>query len=258
MKRDLDLLIVIFPFEVAWYAKAAPGFPVVYVGHPLVDRIAALPPQIRGQSRQPNWIALLPGSRKTEVSHNLPILWQAAGIIAAKLGLTTLQAPFFRLLTPDETMRDFALNLLKTQPESAAPVNYEIVVGKTLDSVAPCAIALVASGTASLECTAMGVPPVVVYRVNPLTWAVGRRLANVKHLSIVNIMGDGEVVPELLQDQFTPQKVAEKAVSLLTDEPYRHSIETNMARVISDLGTPGASDRAAKLILEYLPSSHAA
>jgi lipid-A-disaccharide synthase len=238
MQRDIDLLLTILPFEKAWFAKAAPKFNVQWVGHPVLDRIR----KVDVVEPNPNFVALLPGSRKTEVAAHLPVLWEAALLMGRdRPGLK------FILLSPNEAIQKYALEMLA---RLAAPnFTFEYNVGYAISHLSRCALALVASGTASLECALVGIPQVVVYRVHPLTYAVGRRVVKVKHLSIINVMANETIVPEFLQDNLEASAVAQEALELLNNPQRRETMKRRVAEVVSTLGEPGASKRAAEAIL---------
>jgi len=238
MQRDIDLLLTILPFEKAWFARVAPKFNVQWVGHPVLDRIR----KVEVAEPNHNFIALLPGSRKTEVEKHLPVLWEAALIMGRdRPGLK------FILLCPNEAIQKYSLEMLAKF--SAPNFTFEYNVGYAISHLSRCALAIVASGTASLECALVGIPQVVVYRVHPLTYAVGKRVVKVKFLSIINVMADEAIVPEFLQDELEPSAVAQEALELLNNVPRRETMKRRVAEVVTTLGEPGASKRAAELIL---------
>jgi lipid-A-disaccharide synthase len=190
----------------------------------------------------PHLVALLPGSRRTEVEKHLPPLWEAARLMAkARPGLR------FLLLSPNETIQKISMALIAKLP--AANVALEHNVGYAISHLSRCSLALVASGTATLECALVGIPQIVVYRVHPLTYAVGRRIIKVKHLSIVNVMAGEEIVPEFIQDDLQPSVVAKEALELLGDTKRRETMKRRLAEIVASLGEPGASTRAAEAIL---------
>jgi lipid-A-disaccharide synthase len=238
IQRDFDLLLSILPFEKEWYAKAAPDFRVEWVGHPALDRIRKME---RAESN-PNLVALLPGSRRTEVEKHLPVLWEAALIMGrAQPGLK------FVLLSPNEAIQKYSLAMVSRLP--APNFAFEHNVGYAASHLSRCALALVASGTASLECALVGIPQVVVYRVHPLTYAVGKRVVTVKFLSIINVLADERVLPEFVQDALTPNAVAQEAIELLNNPQRRDAMKRRVSEIIATLGEPGASKRAAEAIL---------
>jgi lipid-A-disaccharide synthase len=238
IKRDIDLLLAILPFEKDWYAKAAPGFNVQWVGHPVLDRIQ----KVEVVEPNPDFVALLPGSRKTEVEKHLPVLWESALLMGRERpGLK------FILLAPNEAIQKYALEMLAKFP--APNFAFETNVGYAISHLSRCSLALVASGTASLECALVGIPQVVIYRVHPLTYAVGKRVVKVKYLSIINVMANEAVVPEFLQDNLEAGAVAKEALELLGDPQRREAMKQSVAKIVATLGEPGASKRAAEAIL---------
>jgi lipid-A-disaccharide synthase len=238
MQRDIDLLLAILPFEKAWYAKVAPNFKVQWVGHPVLDRIR----KVEVEEPNPNFVALLPGSRRTEVEKHLPVLWEAALLMGRERpGLK------FILLCPNEAIQKYALQMLAKFP--APNFTFEYNVGYAISHLSRCALALVASGTASLECALVGIPQIVVYRVHPLTYAVGRRVIKVKYLSLINVMANEAVVPEFLQENLVPSAVAREGLELLNNPQRRDAMKRQVAQVVVTLGEPGASVRAAEAIL---------
>ncbi len=238
MQRDIDLLLTILPFEKAWFAKVAPTFNVQWVGHPVLDRIR----KVDVVEPNPNFVALLPGSRRTEVDKHLPALWESAIIMSRnRLGLK------FILISPNEAIQKYALELLAKLP--APNFTFEYNVGYAISHLSRCSLALVASGTASLECALVGIPQVVIYRVHPLTYAVGKRVVKVKYLSIINVMADEAIVPEFLQDALEPSAVAQEALELLNNVTRRENMKRRVAQIVDTLGEPGASKRAAEAIL---------
>jgi lipid-A-disaccharide synthase len=238
MQRDLDLLLSILPFEKAWFAKAAQNFNVQWVGHPVLDRIR----KVDVAEPNPNFVAMLPGSRKTEVESHLPVMWEAARLMSRnRPGLK------FILLSPNETIQKYSLEMLAKLP--APNFTFEYNVGYAISHLSRCSLALVASGTASLECALVGIPQIVVYRVHPLTYAVGRRVVKVNYLSIVNVMADEAIVPEFLQDKLEASAVAQEGLELLGNVQRRETMKRRVAEVVATLGAPGASTRAAEAIL---------
>jgi lipid-A-disaccharide synthase len=239
MQRDLDLLLSILPFEKEWFAKAAPKLNVQWVGHPVLDRIR----KVEVVEPNPNFVALLPGSRRTEVEKHLPVLWEAAILMGRERpGLK------FILLSPNEAIQKYSLEMLSKFP--APNFTFEYNVGYAISHLSRCALALVASGTASLECALVGIPQIVVYRVHPLTYAVGKRVIKVKYLSMVNVMAKEAVVPEFIQDNLEPAAVSKEALELLGNEKRREAMKRRVAEVVSTLGESGASKRAAEAVLQ--------
>jgi len=238
MSRTVDLLLSILPFEKDWFARQSPEFNVQWVGHPALDRIQPVADSVAN----PNWVALLPGSRKMEITALLPELWATARLMGQeRKGLK------FLVLSPNEQMRKFTSELIEKLP--AANFDFELNVGYAISHLSRCSLAIVASGTASLECALVGLPQIVVYKVHPLTYAVGKRVVKVRHLSIVIIMAGQEIVPEFIQEKLQPPVVAQVALELLDNPARRGAMKQNVAQLVEMLGGPGASHRAAEAIL---------
>jgi lipid-A-disaccharide synthase len=243
IRRGVDRMLVIFPFEAALYERA--GVPVEFVGHPLVDLAVA------GRSREAVLgsvgldparpvLALLPGSRPNEVRRILPVLVGALRAIGAAVpGVQFLvaRAPSLddRLFTPLDA-RGLGASLG--------------IVRRGADDVLAAADAVVtASGTATVQAALHGRPMVIVYRLSPLTYALARAAVRVRTYGMVNLVAGRTVVPELIQGGFTSEAVLREAVSLLTDRGRADAMRRDLADVRARLGAPGASRRAAEAVL---------
>jgi lipid-A-disaccharide synthase len=243
VRETAERMLVIFPFEESLYREA--GVPVRFVGHPLVELV--VPCEDRAACAQDLCLdptrpvlALLPGSRPGEVGHNLPGLLAAADLLLAErpeLQPVLAAAP--------------SLDLAQLR-EQVGPRLLPVVPGRTRDVVGAARLALVASGTATVETALLGTPMVVVYRLSALTYALGRPLVRVPHYAMVNLIAERRLVPELIQGGFTPGRVAAEARALLDDGPAREAQLTGLAEVRRRLGDPGASRRAAESVLEAL------
>lgn len=241
MKRIADRVLVIFPFEEAIYQNG--DVPVEFVGHPLVDLATASAPRsafltARGLSPSAPTVAILPGSRTNEVSRILPDLLSAAQLIRADVP----GAQFVVARAPHLDDRLFA---------GAASVGV-IVEGDTDTVLASADLALTASGTATVQAALHDTPMVIVYRLSPMTYRLGRRLVTVGMIGMVNLIAGEKIVPEFLQDAFTPEAVAREAISLLTDRARAAEVKAGLARVRERLGGSGASRRAAQAILRVI------
>ena len=236
-------VLVIFPFEEAIYRDA--GVPVEFVGHPLID-LAAAPAdagatlKALGLAAGGTTVALLPGSRRNEVRLILPDLLAAARLIKARVPsaqFALARAPNLEdeLFAPLAAYRDLGVAVAEAQTDAI---------------LAAADVALTASGTATVQTALHDTPMVVVYRLSPLTYRLGRRLVRVDTFGMVNLIAGERIVPELIQDGFTPAAVADEAVSLLTDRARARRVREGLARVRAALGGPGASRRAAEAILK--------
>jgi lipid-A-disaccharide synthase len=239
-----DRMLVIFPFEEAIYRDG--GVPVEFVGHPLVDLSAPSETRERflakqGLSPSAPTIAMLPGSRPNEVSRILPDLVASA----ARIREHVRDAQFVVARAPDLPDRLFG-----PVDSMVAMVPMIVVEGDTNTVLASADVALTASGTATVQTALHDVPMVIVYRVSPMTYRLGKRLVTVTTVGMVNLIAGEMIVPELIQDAFTPEAVAREAVSMLTDRARAARIREGLARVRERLGGPGASRRAAEAILK--------
>jgi lipid-A-disaccharide synthase len=245
IRRLADLVLVIFPFEEAIYREA--GVPVEFVGHPLMDlerpsapRAAFL--QSHGLSASAPTIAILPGSRPNELSRILPDLMAAAGLIRTRLP----GAQFVVARAPN--LDDHHFESLSVGGE--AP--FKVIENETDAVLAASHVVLTASGTATVQTALHGTPMVIVYRMSSLSYRLVRRLVRVKNIGMVNLIAGETIVPELIQEAFTPAAVADEAISLLTDRERADRIRDGLARVREKLGGPGASRRAAEAILRVV------
>ncbi len=243
MESVFDSVMSIFPFEEAWMLKAAPKLKVKWVGHPTKDRILPIPEEYRDQKR----IALLPGSREDEIKKHFPILFNAAVLMSQRI--PDLK---FVWVAPDEKIFKLGNKLLDGLSRSS--IHLESYIGYSLTHLSRCKLAIVASGTASLECAFAGVPPVVVYKVNPFTFAVGKRLVKVKYLSMVNVLANAPVVPEILQNELTAPFLAQETHRLLIDQERYQTIQEKMKKIVDTLGEPGVSAIAAEWVLSRISS----
>jgi lipid-A-disaccharide synthase len=245
IRRVADRMLVIFPFEEAIYRRG--GVPVEFVGHPLVDLAkpsAPREPFLRGLGLAPQapTVAILPGSRPNEVSRILPDLVAAAGRIRSAVA----GAQFVIARAP--SLDDHLFDVVKER--GLAPA--EVVAGDTDAVLASADVALTASGTATVQTAIHDTPMVIVYRLSPLTYGLGRRLVKLETFGMVNLIAGERIVPELIQDRFTPEAVADEAISMLTDPARAAHVREGLARVRARLGGPGASRRAAQAILEVI------
>jgi lipid-A-disaccharide synthase len=246
MRRIADRVLVIFPFEAPIYEAA--GVPVEWVGHPLMDVALAPEPRhsfLRGLGLDPtrSVVAILPGSRKNELRQILPDLARAAVIIRGRIPdvqFVVARAPHL----PDALFEP--LRLLADAPGRAAV----IVEGRTDDVLAAADVALVASGTVTVQAALHECPMVVVYRLSPLTYRMGKPFVHVDTYAMANLVAGRRLVPELIQDDFTPGAVADEATRILGDPAHAAAVRRDLAGVRAKLGPPGASTRAAKAVLD--------
>ncbi len=291
IERDVDLMLTIFPFEKAWYAKHAPKLRVEFVGHPLAERIVerraesverkAESGERRAESverkaesgkrraesverkaesgerrvesvergawggkrkeeqigdnpqfaiRNSQVVLLLPGSREREVAKIWPIMAKVVDLI------------------PDNVQ--FVAAAVNEQ--MAAMIRHpqvSVEIGTAQELMQRATLAITASGTATMECAFYGCPMIVVYKVNWLTYLVGRMVVTVNWLAMPNVIANRTIVPEFIQGDAKPDRIADVARELLEDAGKREAMQKELAAVVKSLGGPGASERAARLIL---------
>jgi len=244
VRRRFERGLCIFPFEVDFYRKR--GVPVDWIGHPLVEQVH--PTMSRAEfAKQHNLdaakpiIALLPGSRPGELTQHMPVLMKAA----AKLHAAAPERQFALALASG-----LASDLVNPYLRADVPVS--VISGSTYNVLAASDVAVVSSGTATVEAALIGAPMVVIYRVAPLTAWIARRLVRTPYFAMVNLIAGKQIVPELIQDNFTPDRVAQEVERLLNSPEARNEMRRELAQVRERLGPPGAIDRAADIIASMI------
>ena len=238
--------LCIFPFEEEWYRSR--GVNVDFIGHPLVGNVAARRTRAEfaadcGLDASKAIVAVLPGSRSGEIAHHMPTLMQACRLIQKDR-----KVQFVVALAPGIKRTEIVQYLL---PESAILA----VENATYDALGAADLSIVSSGTATVEAALMDVPMIVVYRLAPLTAAIARLLVRTPMFAMVNLIAGEQVVPELVQADFTPARLAAEAVRLLDSPELRAETRRGLAVVRQKLGPPGAVERAADLIADMLKQS---
>jgi lipid-A-disaccharide synthase len=245
IKKLVDKMAVILPFEVDTYA--AKGFTVNYVGHPLLDMVKTnfSKSQARlhfGLCENKTTIGLLPGSRTAEITKLLPEMMRAAQIISEKIPNTQFILPLADTLE-EKTVTDII---------SGSGIEVEIVSGCTYDALSCCDLAIVTSGTATLETGLLGIPMVIIYKVSLLSALIGMMVVNFKNIGLVNIIAGKTIVPELIQLDANGQRIAAEALAILLNEAKRAEIIEELAAVRARLGSSGAAIRAAQIACDMI------
>jgi lipid-A-disaccharide synthase len=235
--------LCIFPFEQDWYRKR--GVPADFIGHPLVGNVAAKRSREQfaafvGLDAAKPIVVLLPGSRAGEIAHHMPPLVESCHLIARGHSVEFVVA-----LAPGISKSEITGYL---RPE----VPMHVVEDATYDALGAADVAIVSSGTATVEAALMNTPMIVVYRLAPVTAAIARWLVRTPMFAMVNLIAGKRIVPELVQDDFTPRRVAHEAVRLLDSVEARSEMKQGLAIVREKLGPPGAIERAAELIAGML------
>ncbi len=240
MKRYVDLALVIFDFEKSFFERY--GIAAEWVGHPLVDQLErvrvskeefvkqnALPPE------KPI-LALLPGSRTQEVKHLLPVMMET--------------------VTPFHERFSVVVGKASTVPEGVYQAyvkkGIHLLEGQTHPLMKHADVAVVASGTATLELGYFTTPMIVVYKVSPLTYWLGKHLVKIDNIALVNIVAGERVVPELIQNHAQPERIRTEIERFVSDRAYYFNTKHQLEVIRKKLGPPGASDRAAQKIAEFL------
>lgn len=240
----VDRMAVVFPFEEAIFRTA--GIPTTFVGHPLME---GLVPELEEKQflhriaavRGGKVLGLLPGSRGQEVERLLPRMLQTAAAVRERVEELTVVIARSRNL-PDTLYDRIIMHGNVPGVHVLENATYAVMRYSTA--------CLVASGTATLETACFQTPMVVVYRVSPLSYQIGKRLVKLERIGLVNIVGEGDIVPEFIQDRFQPERVAPVLLDILENETTALEYRERLADVREKLGTPGASKRVAKMALE--------
>ena len=240
--EQVDEMLVLFPFEEEFYRRH--GVRVTWVGHPLVDEV----PELEGAwdrgtpaAGEPYRLALLPGSRRSEVAALLPAMLGAAQRLAERVPLRV------RLIRAPSLPRE-----LLEEPLAGCGLDVRVVESGRFDAVADCHLALCASGTATLEVGLLRTPMIVLYRLAGWTWLLARLLVRVPHASLVNLVLERGAVPELLQSHAEPEAVAAEAEAILTDPERVAAMRRDLGALRARLGEAGATARAADRVAARL------
>lgn len=234
IKRNVDKMFVILPFEKQFYARF--GVDVNYVGHPLLDAIKNRVPVNKNNFISENKIgsgkkivALLPGSRKQEIAKMLPVFLKLAekysDVIFILACAPSIDKAYYHTFD--------------------VPANVHLVEGQTYDVLSVADVAIVTSGTATLETALLRVPQVVCYTANSISFAIAKRIVNIKYISLVNLIMDKPVVKELIQKDFSMKTVDDELQRLLFVDDYKKIMMDNYDALINILGESGASEATA-------------
>jgi len=245
LARLVDRMVVIFPFEEDFYRQK--GVPVTYVGHPFGETLPPAEPREEllkkwGLSPERLTLALLPGSRSSEISRHLPIMLAGARLLAQALPQVQFLVPLAST-APAELVRDLTAGF---------PGTLAVLAGQSYQALSAAHLGVVASGTATLEAALAGTPMVIIYRVSPLTFQVGRLLIKVDHIGMANLLAEEGLFPELIQEDCTPERLAQEVLLLIRNPNRLARMRQGLARIAGKLGAPGASERAAQVAMELL------
>jgi lipid-A-disaccharide synthase len=244
MARTVDQIAVIFPFEVEFYE--AYGMKVVFVGHPLLEIVQTkVGPETAlarlGLDPTKPTVALLPGSRRKELHHHLPVLLRAAERLKQER-----QVQFICIKAATIDRSDMEEMLRRGQ------LQIPIVEQDRYDAINAADLVWTASGTATLETALLLKPMIIVYRVSWVTYCLARLLVSVQHIGMVNIIAGEKIAPELVQSDLRPEKVVQESLTILDSRQIREAIVQKLARVKEKLGAPGAASRVADLAVSMM------
>lgn len=247
IKKTVKKMMLIFPFEEKIYKEH--GIPYVYVGHPLKERVRVNLSKEEfsekyGLDPQKKLIALLPGSRKSELKYHMPILLESLQMIKKEWNAQ------FVLLLAENLNRDSLHNLIPPQP-----MDLKILTEDHYEAIASSELALSSCGTANLEAALLGTPLISFYRLSPLTYFFGRRLTKIKNFSIVNILAGRKIIPEFIQRDFSTENIFSETKKTLDSEEIRSEMKLHFRRIKKILGEKIASQNAASE-LENLINIH--
>ena len=245
IKKLVNKMAVILPFEVETYRQK--GFPVNYVGHPLLDLVKTKysPQEARtkfGLKEGKTTVALLPGSRFSEVNNLLPEMLRAGEILAQHI-----QDIQFLLPLADTVEEKIITDII-----SGYSLKVNIISGHTYDAISCSDLAIVASGTATLETALLGVPMIIIYKISSLTYFIGKFIVHVKNIGLANIIAGKTIVPELIQEDARGNRIAAEALDILTDAERKQEMIKELAAIRSKLGNPGAARKTAQLAYDML------
>lgn len=241
--RLVDHMAVILPFEAPFYERA--GVPVSFVGHPMVDMVAVSMTRddaavALGLDPDRQIVGLFPGSRHNELERLLPVIVGSALLLKQRFPGIQFLMPLASTLRADDISPQL----------TEAGLDVTMTRERIHDLIRACDAVISVSGTVTLEIALVGTPMVIIYRLSPLTYQLAKRLVKVPNIGLCNIVAGETVVKELIQDEATPQMIAEEIGTILTDADYGSAIRQKLATVRSKLGCGGASANVARLITE--------
>jgi lipid-A-disaccharide synthase len=252
IRRDVDLLLSIMPFEADWFAARGMN-QIEYVGHPLAGEVRSRHSRAEfcsanGLDPTRPIIALLPGSRHKELVRILPAMLDAAALIAK----TQPQTQFVLVVAPSRSLEE--AKQIVTGARKELPATLRIIHHETREALGAADAAAIASGTATLEAAILGTPMVIVYKESPVNWHTLGRLITADHYGLVNLVAGERVVTELMQNELNGESLAAELLSLLGKE-RNEEMRNKLREVAARLGDDGASERAAERILAFLETS---
>lgn len=247
IKKYVDLMAVIFPFEVIFYQRA--NVPVKFVGHPLTDHVQVTmsPSEARQSFALKNnsiVVGLMPGSRQSEIKFLLSLMLE----VAKKLQQRYSNIEFILPIAATLSAQDLNSHLQKTD------LNIKLITQNSYDAISVCNAVIVASGTATLEVAMLGIPMTILYRMSPITYLLAKLLVNVKNIGICNLVARETIVREFIQDEATVSNIYNEVVQILENTNYRNTMIQKLKATTAEFKNENSSSDLAKLAVEMLPS----
>jgi lipid-A-disaccharide synthase len=244
----VDMMAVLFPFEIPFYQNA--GIPVSFVGHPLLDMVA---PALQSKEAAASLgldptrrtVGLFPGSRKSVIGRLLPVILESAALLKARMPDLQFVLPLAASLRPGDIMPEIERSGLEVT----------VITGKNHEVMSACDAAISVSGTVIMELALVGIPTVLIYKVSPLTYQIGKRVINVPHIGICNIVAEKRLMKELIQHEAHPVAIADEVDALLNNPAYAAEMRAGLAGVREKLGSGGALGRLARVALDMMQGS---
>lgn len=242
IRKNVDLLIVVFPFEVDFYEKE--GIKAEFAGHPLVKRIDGFLNSNLKEKNDKIQISMLPGSRKDEIERMLPVLMETAVKFQNEFecNVNFICSSNFSRAYFTKAITGSNFNII--YDENNTQLNYRTILNSDL--------VITKSGTSTLECALIGTPFCVIYKTGKLNYAIGSRIVKIKNIAMVNILSGREIVREFLQDDANPENMFKEGKKILTNIKYRDEMKNNFRHLREILTKEDASENAARLIVQNL------
>ena len=249
IKKIVDRMAVILPFEADLYREA--GVDVTFVGHPLLDVVRTKYPRKEALRRfdlreEVTTVGILPGSRQSEVTRLLPVMLGAAEIIEKQIKDVQFVLPLADTL-------DIAF---VSQIIAKHSVAVRLIPNEVYDVIGCTDIAMVASGTATLETALMETPMIIIYKVSAPSYYVGKMVIDIDNIGLVNIIAGKKIVPELIQFEASPEKIAAEVIDILTTKGHMEHIKAELKKIRNMLGSHGAAERVARLAYDMINPKH--
>jgi lipid-A-disaccharide synthase len=237
--EDYDLVLSIFPFEKDWYAKRVPRLPVVFVGHPILDRYGKANGPAR-TSTAAQTLLFLPGSRPSELSRHVPVMLDAWAIIRRVIANVNA-----RMVLPTDA-------LVQQAKEMGIPDSIRIQCGGLAEALSQADVSIASTGTVTMECARFGVPTVALYKTFWGNFLIAKNIVRVRFLAMPNLLAGEEIFPEFIQHAAAGDTIAQATLELLRDDGRRARVKTRLSEIVASLGEPGANVRAAKAVMHLL------